>query len=201
MNCGCLRMVQKLWIMRFGLRETDASGLWPSGSNVKVSASIMKAFAPNRIKIHLQPRAETRALPMEGGSSGETPMMRKSRERILAVSFTGKKSRTMAMAATCAAQPPSAWTKAKRNEGIDTVRLRASDGSYDVEDESGVERTLSAETVEERAVEDLSDCRTDEITGQRERDDGGGRFENNSDGGARLEIHVDGKGIDDTEQS
>src|SRR4029077_197808 len=53
-------MVQKLWIMRFGLRETDASGLWPSGSNVKVSASITKAFAPKRIKIHLQPRAETR---------------------------------------------------------------------------------------------------------------------------------------------
>ncbi len=91
--------------------------------------------------------------------------------------------------------------KAKRNEGIDTVRLRASDGSKDVEDESKIERPLSAEAVKERAVEDLSDCKTDEITRQRERDDGGGRFEITSDGGERWEIHVDGKGIDDTEQS
>jgi hypothetical protein len=72
---------------------------------------MIQAFAPKRMKIHLQLRAETRALPMVGASSGETPMMRKSRERILALSFTGKKSRTMAMAATCAAQPPSAWIK------------------------------------------------------------------------------------------
>ena len=51
------------------------------------------------------------ALPMVGASSGETPIMRKRRENTLALSLAGKKSRTMAMAATWATQPPRASRK------------------------------------------------------------------------------------------
>ncbi len=48
---------------------------------------------------------------MLGASSGETPRMSTRSEKSRALSETGKKSRTMVIAATCATQPPNAWRK------------------------------------------------------------------------------------------
>ncbi|HLZ15394.1 MAG TPA: hypothetical protein VKQ08_00040 [Cyclobacteriaceae bacterium] len=46
--------------------------------------------------------------PAVGASKGDTPMIKNSSEKTLALSFTGKKSRTIAIAATQATLPPSA---------------------------------------------------------------------------------------------
>jgi hypothetical protein len=63
--------------------------------------------------IQCQPSVVATILPSVGASSGETPRMRISIEMILELSSTGKKSRTMARASTCATQPPSACSNRK----------------------------------------------------------------------------------------
>src|SRR5271168_4127993 len=186
--------------MGCGRSEMERSGVWPSGSSVKVSARIMSALAARRRKIQRQPRLETSRLPMVGASSGEVPMMRKSREKTRALSRAWKKSRTMAMAATCAAQPQG-LDEAERDEGVDTVRLRQSDGRDNVDDEAEVERALASEAVEERAVEDLSQGEADELGGEREVDGCGGGAEIGGEVGEGREVHVDGEGRNDTEQA
>ena len=91
--------------------ETPGSGGWPSGSSRQETASIRTANAARTMNTHCQPRCTATKTPTLGASSGETPRIKISSEMILAVSCTGKKSRTMAMEATCAAHPPSACTK------------------------------------------------------------------------------------------
>ena len=62
---------------------------------------------------HCQPKCTATKTPTVGASSGDALKIKISSEMILAVSRAGKKSRTMAMEATCAAHPPSACTKRK----------------------------------------------------------------------------------------
>jgi hypothetical protein len=63
--------------------------------------------------IQCQPSVVAMMLPTVGASSGDTPRMRISIEMIRELCSTGKKSRTMAMASTCATQPPSACSSRK----------------------------------------------------------------------------------------
>ncbi len=74
-------------------------------------------------KIHGQPMVVAIRLPIEGANSGDTLSTSISRDRILALSRAGKKSRTIAMAPTCATQPPSACSnrKAMNNSGERTA--------------------------------------------------------------------------------
>ena len=91
--------------------------------------------------------------------------------------------------------------EAERDEGVDTVRLRQSDGRDNVDDEAEVERALASEAVEERAVEDLSQGEADEVGGEREVDGCGGGAEIGGEVGEGGEVHVDGEGRNDTEQA
>ncbi len=60
---------------------------------------------------------------MVGASNGDTPNINTSKEIILELSFTGKKSRTIAMAATAATQPVSAWKNLNNNNAL--IELKA----------------------------------------------------------------------------
>ena len=59
---------------------------------------------------HCQPSCTATNTPTLGASIGDALITKMSNEMILAVSWAGKKSRTMAIAATPAAQPPTACT-------------------------------------------------------------------------------------------
>src|SRR5580692_10483154 len=94
-----------------GRSETPGSGGCPSGRRHQQITTIKRAKSAKTINTHGHPKCSATYPPTVGASKGETPRIKIKREIILAVSCTGKKSRTMAMEATCAAQPPSACKK------------------------------------------------------------------------------------------
>ena len=71
------------------------------------------ANAARMTKIHAQPMVVATSPPIVGANSGDTLSTSINSESILALSRAGKKSRTMAMAPTCATQPPSACNSRK----------------------------------------------------------------------------------------
>ena len=71
------------------------------------------AKAARMTNIQGQPMVAAIRLPIEGANSGDTLSTSISSDKIFALSRAGKKSRTMAMAPTCATQPPSACSNRK----------------------------------------------------------------------------------------
>ena len=63
---------------------------------------ISKTMMQSERKTHLHPSQSEIKLPTVGASNGETPNIKINNENIFALSSTGKKSRTIDMAATIA---------------------------------------------------------------------------------------------------
>ena len=71
---------------------------------------MMLVIIANTIKTVCHPQAVIIKLPAVGANNGEAPKINTSNEMIDALCFTGKKSLTIAIAATDATHPPIACT-------------------------------------------------------------------------------------------
>ena len=100
-----------------GRSETDSSGSLPSGRKKNTTIKSSAAMAASKAKTTLQFQAVTINPPIVGASIGETPSMSISNEIMRALSLDGKKSNTIAIAATAATQPLSA-SKNRINQNI-----------------------------------------------------------------------------------
>ena len=94
-----------------GLREIVLSALWPSGKKKKTNIKMIQVIAANAIKTVCHPQVTIIKLPAVGASNGDTPKIKTRNEITLALFSTGKKSLTIAIAATDATQPPMACIK------------------------------------------------------------------------------------------
>ena len=83
----------------------------------------MATIAASTTNTQCHPNESIIKLPMVGASSGDAPSISTSKEIILELSCTGKKSRTIAMAATAATQPVSAWKNLNSNSAL--IELKA----------------------------------------------------------------------------
>ncbi len=92
-----------------GFNEIVLSGACPSGKKKNTSTKIINVMAASMIKTKCQPHQPTIKLPTVGASNGDAPSINTRNEMTTALFSTGKKSLTMAMAATEATQPPNAW--------------------------------------------------------------------------------------------
>ena len=101
-------MEKKVSNMGFAFNETLVSGLCPSGRKKTVTIRIRKTIRASTINTHRHPNPVATKPPRVGASNGESPITSISNENTLALCSTGKKSRTMARAATQATQPPKA---------------------------------------------------------------------------------------------
>ena len=97
--------------MGFAFNETLVSGLCPSGRKKIVTIKIRNTISANTINTQRHPSPVAIKPPRVGASNGERPITNINKENTLALCSTGKKSRTMASAATHATQPPSACKK------------------------------------------------------------------------------------------
>ena len=91
--------------MGFGFKETDKSGFCVCGKKKKTRIKIIKTTDANKIKIERHPNSAITKLPAVGASIGDAPRIKISNEITEALLSGGKKSRTIAIAATEPTQP------------------------------------------------------------------------------------------------
>src|SRR4051812_40883778 len=108
-NCGSLKTSPKLRRMSRGIRENDGSGplasFNPKNTNMRISAEMQIRKRNN----DGHPHCKLAKPPSDGAIIGDALITRINDENTLALSFTGKISRTIASAATLDAHPPIAW--------------------------------------------------------------------------------------------
>src|SRR5882762_6436521 len=94
-----------------GMRDIVVSGLCPSGRKKKTTTKIIMAITASVTKTKRQFDAATIKLPTVGANNGDAPNINISKEMILELLSAGKKSSTIAIAATDATHPLRAWIK------------------------------------------------------------------------------------------
>ena len=94
--------------MCFGFNETERSGFCVCGKKKKIRIKIIKTTDASKIKIERHPNIAITRLPAVGASIGEAPRIKISNEITEALLSGGKKSRTIAIAATDPTQPLNA---------------------------------------------------------------------------------------------
>ena len=97
--------------MGFGLRDMVGSGFLVCGSPKRDAISTAKPNRANIVNILCHPHAAITYPPMVGASIGERPRTNNKSEKILGLSSTGNRSRTIVIEATAAEQLPTACTK------------------------------------------------------------------------------------------
>ena len=101
---------------------------------------------------------------MVGASKGEAPNTNTSSENILELSFIGKKSRTMDMAATHATQPPNACVNRNATNSSTSV-LNASNAREHKQYQSNIQRLLPSKSIEQGSIHQLSKGKANKIAG------------------------------------
>src|SRR5438132_6032110 len=94
--------------MGLGISETVVSGGAPCGKKKNTTTNKSAVIAASKINTYCHPKLLTTKLPAEGASKGERPITNTSSDMIDALFSGGKKSCTIAMAATEETQPPRA---------------------------------------------------------------------------------------------
>ncbi len=93
------------------------------------------------------------------------------------------------------------FKKAQCDEYLERVGRRAADGGKNVDGEADVERTLSSEAVQQRAIDHLPERKAHEVGGESKRDRRSGGPVLGGDGGERRQVHVDCEGRYDAQRS
>ena len=95
-----------VWFLIF--KDISGFGLYTTGKTVEIIRISNTAMHDKKTNIHCHPNCEVIIPPIVGASSGEAPITRIIREKILALSSGVKKSRTIVIAATVATDAPRA---------------------------------------------------------------------------------------------